>query len=152
MEKEALLSSEGGIEEEGGNVASNENDDNVQVLSIKHLETDDLGTFTETEDELGGARVEIAMSKSVRISDDPPDLIGGGGERRTREEDDIVYTVEDAIDKMGFGPFQILVTVFAGMVWVSDYYFFLLSLACMHTRAVHVLHVNQSRFTVYSLW
>lgn len=150
MEKEALLSSEGGIEEEGGNVASNKNDDNVQVLSIKHLETDDLGTFTETEDELGGARVEIAMSKSVRISDDPPDLIGG--ERRKREEDDIVYTVEDAIDKMGFGPFQILVTVFAGMVWVSDYYFFLLSLTCMYTRAVHVLHVNQSRCTVYSLW
>ena len=30
-----------------------------------------------------------------------------------------VYTVEDAVNYMGFGPFQIAVTVFAGMIWVS---------------------------------
>ena len=30
------------------------------------------------------------------------------------------YTVEDAVNELGFGPFQILVTVFCGMIWVSQ--------------------------------
>ena len=30
------------------------------------------------------------------------------------------YTVDEAINKMGFGPFQILITVFAGAMWVAD--------------------------------
>ena len=30
-----------------------------------------------------------------------------------------VYTVEDAVDKMGFGLFQILLSMFAGSIWVS---------------------------------
>ena len=29
-----------------------------------------------------------------------------------------IFTVEEAIEKMGFGPFQILITVFSGMLWV----------------------------------
>ena len=120
MEKEALLSSEGGRGEGGGIIASDKNDDNLQILSIKHLDTDDIAEFTETEDELGGARVEIAMSqsKSVHIANGPPQLIEPEEERGKREEEEIVYTVEDAIDQMGFGPFQVLVTIFAGMVWV----------------------------------
>ena len=28
-------------------------------------------------------------------------------------------TVEEAIEKMGFGPFQILITFFCGFIWVS---------------------------------
>lgn len=30
-----------------------------------------------------------------------------------------IYTVEEAIEQFGFGPFQVLVTVFCGMLWVS---------------------------------
>lgn len=31
-----------------------------------------------------------------------------------------VYTVNEAIDKLGLGPFQILVTVFCGILWLAD--------------------------------
>jgi hypothetical protein len=31
-----------------------------------------------------------------------------------------IFTVEEAIEKMGFGPFQILITVFSGLLWVRD--------------------------------
>ena len=31
-----------------------------------------------------------------------------------------VYTVEDAVEAIGFGSFQIVVTIFAGMIWVSQ--------------------------------
>ncbi len=31
-----------------------------------------------------------------------------------------VYTVENAVEAIGFGPFQIIVTIFAGMIWVSQ--------------------------------
>ena len=31
-----------------------------------------------------------------------------------------VYTVEDAIDQIGFGPFQILIVMFTGMIWVRQ--------------------------------
>lgn len=120
MEKEALLSPEGGRGEGGGIVAFNRNDDNLQILSIKNLDTEDIADFTETEDELGGPRVEIAMSKSVHIADGPPQLMGPEEEMGKRKEEATdIYTVEDAIDMMGFGPFQVLVTIFAGMVWVS---------------------------------
>lgn len=29
-----------------------------------------------------------------------------------------VYTVDDAIEKLGFGPFQVIVSTMAGMIWV----------------------------------
>ena len=31
------------------------------------------------------------------------------------------YTVEEAVEKLGFGTFQIIVTVFSGLLWVSTY-------------------------------
>ena len=31
-----------------------------------------------------------------------------------------VFTVDEAINRMGFGPFQILITVFCGLIWVAD--------------------------------
>lgn len=37
-------------------------------------------------------------------------------------ESELVYTVEDAIEHMGFGPFQLLVTLFSGMIWVCKSY------------------------------
>ena len=33
---------------------------------------------------------------------------------------EVIYTVEDAVDYIGFGPFQILMTLFAGMIWVKS--------------------------------
>ena len=29
-----------------------------------------------------------------------------------------LYTVEEAVEKLGFGPFQVLVTFFTGFLWV----------------------------------
>ena len=29
-----------------------------------------------------------------------------------------VYTVENAVDEMGFGLFQVLLSIFAGLIWV----------------------------------
>ena len=34
------------------------------------------------------------------------------------EVDEVVYTVEDAVNDMGFGAFQVLVTFFSGFIWV----------------------------------
>ena len=31
-----------------------------------------------------------------------------------------IYTVDDAIEEIGFGPFQILITIFCGLLWVAD--------------------------------
>ena len=36
------------------------------------------------------------------------------------QEKEKVYTVDEAINKMGFGPFQVLITVFAGGLWMAD--------------------------------
>ena len=33
---------------------------------------------------------------------------------------DQVYTVDDAIDQIGFGPFQLIITVFCGLLWIAD--------------------------------
>ena len=39
------------------------------------------------------------------------------------EDDELVdvYTVEDAIDKMGCGVFQVFLSLFAGGMWVSNF-------------------------------
>jgi len=37
-------------------------------------------------------------------------------EKRERDE----FTVDEAINRMGFGPFQVLITVFCGLIWVAD--------------------------------
>ena len=29
-----------------------------------------------------------------------------------------MYTVEEAVDKLGFGTFQVLISLFAGVIWV----------------------------------
>ena len=31
-----------------------------------------------------------------------------------------IYTVDDVISKMGFGPFQLLLTIFCGLLWLTD--------------------------------
>lgn len=33
---------------------------------------------------------------------------------------DKIYTVDEAINKLGFGPFQILLSVFCGLLWLAD--------------------------------
>ncbi len=37
-----------------------------------------------------------------------------------KEESEETYTVEEVMDKLGFGPFQILITVFCGLLWIAD--------------------------------
>ncbi len=39
---------------------------------------------------------------------------------------DQIYTVNEAVNKMGFGPFQVLLTVFCGLLWLADAMEFLL--------------------------
>ena len=47
-----------------------------------------------------------------------PVSMHAGMEKATEKEEENAYTVEDAINHMGFGAFQIVVTLFAGFVWV----------------------------------
>ncbi len=37
----------------------------------------------------------------------------------THTPGELVYTVEDAVETMGFGFFQIIVTLFSGLLWVQ---------------------------------
>ena len=46
-----------------------------------------------------------------------------------------MYTVEDAIEHIGFGPFQIVVTLFTGMIWVSQSVNFK---EILHSLAIHL--------------
>lgn len=103
-----------------GEVASNGDSNQPKVVSIAYLDSEDIGKLTDTE-EVGvvAPRVEFAMSKSVTISNEPPLVREDDSNTRGGRGQDQVYTVEDAIEYMGFGPFQILITIFAGMVWVS---------------------------------
>ena len=41
-------------------------------------------------------------------------------EGTSNKQPERVYTVDDAIEKIGFGPFQILIAVFCGLMWVAD--------------------------------
>ena len=36
-------------------------------------------------------------------------------------DDDVpdIYTVEEAVDKLGFGAFQVFMSIFAGTIWVA---------------------------------
>jgi len=42
----------------------------------------------------------------------------------TEDDDGLVdvYTVEDVIDKIGFGVFQVFLSLMAGGMWVSNYH------------------------------
>lgn len=59
------------------------------------------------------------MSKRVRIAEDKSTPGFSSIEATTVNGQQQVYTVEDAVNYMGFGPFQILLTLFTGMSWVS---------------------------------
>lgn len=41
-------------------------------------------------------------------------------EEEAGEEKSVVYTVDDAVNKMGFGFFQVLITVFCGLLWLTE--------------------------------
>jgi len=43
-----------------------------------------------------------------------------GVEGRDKNYENQTYTVEEAVEKLGFGTFQIIVTVFSGLLWVAD--------------------------------
>ena len=57
--------------------------------------------------------MENQRSEFQEISEEPDSALLP----KTKER---VYTVDDAINKMGFGPFQVLITVFCGLLWVAD--------------------------------
>ena len=78
-------------------LASN-NEESLQILSVKELDDDDNPKGVDKSGRENGS----ACSR-----------------KQKRGDDDVVYTVEEAIERMGFGPFQILITAFAGMIWVS---------------------------------
>ena len=84
-----------------------------QVISLGYLRSEEIAKLTDTEDTEGmnGDTIRLVDSRTVRIDEDK--------NRTYTDPDGPVYTVEDAIDYMGFGPFQILATIFAGMIWVS---------------------------------
>ena len=105
IEDSPLLSSE--------EVGGLENEDNVEGLRYLESEYVDKLTDNEDEDRQESEHLQLVPTKSVCISEEDNVI-------RTipRETEDRVYTVEDAINYMGFGPFQILATIFAGMIWV----------------------------------
>ena len=37
-----------------------------------------------------------------------------------QDEADVIYTVDEGVDKMGFGVFQILIAVFSGLTWMAE--------------------------------
>ena len=76
--------------------------ENGLIEGVRYSKTSEKKPFLseEEEEEIEGDNVELILP--TRDS------------RKTSE----VYTVEDAINYMGFGPFQIIVTLFSGMIWV----------------------------------
>lgn len=63
------------------------------------------------------------MVSEVTATEDREDRTDGSHEAIERET---IYTVDEAINKMGFGPFQVLLTVFCGILWLADSMEFLL--------------------------
>eukprot|EP00117_Sycon_ciliatum_P012474 scpid66504/ scgid13529/ Organic cation/carnitine transporter 7 len=47
-------------------------------------------------------------------------LADSPAESSEKEEDDPWFTVDDAVEKVGFGRFQIYLSVFTGMIWMVD--------------------------------
>jgi hypothetical protein len=90
-----------------GGEAGGDFEDN-QVTSIAFLSSEDIAKLSDVEDHDDGV---IARSYELSKSQNQTST-------SHRDDSEPVYTVEDAINVMGFGPFQILVTLFAGMIWV----------------------------------
>jgi MFS family permease len=49
-----------------------------------------------------------------------------GSDEEVSPDRGAVYTVEDAVNEIGYGPFQVLLTVFCGLLWLSESMEFLL--------------------------
>ncbi len=65
------------------------------------------------------------MSISSNYSDEKEDIEGIQDEPSLRDNSadstpEKMFTVDEAMNKMGFGPFQVLVTVFCGLLWLAD--------------------------------
>lgn len=83
------------------------------VSGIRYTRSNNIDSAAESDEE---EEVEFITTtsgtttmKTRRASGHTPDADG-------------YYTVEDAVEEIGFGPFQIIVTIFAGMCWVWDMY------------------------------
>ena len=52
-----------------------------------------------------------------------------------------LFTVDEAVEKMGFGMFQLLVAVFAGFVWVSILSYMYIHIHTTNTGVHHKIMV-----------
>ena len=97
-EKKALLSEDAS----GDESSRNGKGVRYKVTENNHDEPTESGSIELSE--LNGVEVGHAFTDSAEPS------------RAPKRE---VYTVDEAVNQLGFGPFQVLVTFFAGMIWVS---------------------------------
>ena len=69
-----------------------------------------------------GVKSEEALVETTRIEEPKllPDNYSLPKKVTSNKQPERVYTVDDAIEKIGFGPFQIFITVFCGLLWVAD--------------------------------
>ena len=63
-------------------------------------------------------RLEIENTDQANSGDSTPEELNNLIVDTNKPE--YVFTVDEAINKMGFGPFQVLITVFCGLLWVAD--------------------------------
>ena len=48
------------------------------------------------------------------------EVLDNSTDESTQKTSGNIFTVDEAINKIGFGPFQVLITVFCGLLWVAD--------------------------------
>ena len=75
--------------------------------------------YTVTSNSSAIVTTEISLDSDIDV-DGRIELVVGNGSRKTKQFLG-VYTVESAVEAIGFGPFQIMVTIFTGMIWVGSY-------------------------------
>ena len=56
--------------------------------------------------------------RSVSVSDDEADQGGSLSIQEPGEDDEPFYTVDEAIEKIGFGVYQVVMMSFSGLIWV----------------------------------
>lgn len=68
------------------------------------------------------ASYQACSTKSSTLKSDQVVLKGEVADEDTRNsmKPGQVYTVDDAIEKLGFGPFQIIIFFFCGLLWLAD--------------------------------
>lgn len=103
---------------------------NLNIMAQGHLDkstsgsnfneaTDLLPNYDENEGLLGDSvKVSVSLKEeNVKIFRPTiPDTCS----RRSMSGVTVGYTVDEAIDKLGFGPFQLMIFIFCGLIWLAD--------------------------------